>query len=504
MNTRRAAVIVIVVTLIALAPVVPHEFVSWDDNFNIVRNPHVVPPSLSGLAYVWTHEWMHLWVPLTYTVWIAIAAIKFDPHVFHAINVLGHTCAAAATLCLLRRLRFSVVASMFGALVFAIHPVQVESVAWISGLKDVLSGALCIASLLCFARGTNRKWYLTSVALYVLAMLAKPQAVALPLAGFAIDRWLHHRSPKQTLKLIAPMIVLAIPIIVIGRIAQTAVLVEHVPLWQRPFIAGEAVAFYLLKLVWPIKLGIDYGHTPQWVMQSRIGYFAWMIPLALAMLFARRGIVLLAIVVFVAALLPVLGFVPFDFQAKSTVADHYLYFAMLGVAIAVAGLCEARPKLRPLVIAIIALLSVRSFMQARTWADSRTLFTHAIAVNSDSYVAYNNLYVIAMDEQNGVEAERNARHMLALSPHQMLSTTNLAGALAMQDRFGEAEQLYREATHRWPTELDPYVGLGLVLLDQHRPADAIEAFDAALRLSPDNPQIMQLRAKAQAQQANQR
>lgn len=513
MNTRGAAVIVIVVTLIALSAVIPHQFTTWDDNYNIVQNPQVNPPSADGLAYLWTHPWMHLWVPLTYTVWIAIAAIKFDPQFFHAINLLVHVAASLATLCLLRRLRFSVTASMFGALVFAIHPVQVESVAWISGLKDVLSGALCIASLLCFARTRPENAmpsdggregsrfildpsYLASLALFLLAMLAKPQAVALPLAGFAIDRWLHNRSVKHSLKLIAPMIVLAIPIVVIGRIAQTGALVEHVPIWQRPFIAGEAIAFYLWKLVWPVKLGIDYGQTPTWVMHSRVGYFAWMIPLALAVLFAGRGIALMAIAVFVAGLLPVLGFVPFDFQAKSTVADHYLYFAMLGVAIGAAGLCETLPKLRPAMIALLVALAVRSFIQTRIWTDSRTLFTHAIAVNPDSYVAYNNLYVIAMDERNGAEAEQHARKMVALKPNDMLATTNLAGALAMQSRFGEAEQLYRAATQRWPNEVDPHVGLGLTLLDQHRPREAIDAFDAALRLAPNNPKVLQLRSTA--------
>ena len=102
-----------------------------------------------------------------------------------------------------------------------------------------------------------------------------------------------------------------------------------------------------------------------------------------------------------------------------------------------------------------------------------------------------------MDEQNGAEAEQHARNMLALKPNDMLSTTNVAGALAMQARFGEAEKLYREATQRWPNAVDPQVGLGLTLLDQHRPREAMDAFEAALRISPNNPNVLQLRAKAQ-------
>jgi tetratricopeptide (TPR) repeat protein len=238
-------------------------------------------------------------------------------------------------------------------------------------------------------------------------------------------------------------------------------------------------------------------------MSSGVGYFAWMIPVAIALL-ARHRSTLAGIAVFVAALVPVLGFVTFDFQEKSTVADHYLYLAMLGVAIAVAGGIDRAPRRAlPIFIAIVALLTARSILQTRVWTNSRSLFSHALSVNPDSFVAYNNLYVIAMDEQAGVEAEQHARRMLALKPDDMLSTTNLAGALAMQERFADAEKLYREAMQRWPDRVDPYIGLGLTLLDQDRPREALEAFDAAQRIAPENPQVVHFRANAQ-QQAIQR
>jgi hypothetical protein len=338
---------------------------------------------------------------------------------------------------------------------------------------------------------------------FLLAMLAKPQAATLPLVILTIDRFLLDRPIRRSLKTIVPMLVLAVPFIVIAKLEQPAAIVEQVSIWQRPFVAGEALAFYLWKIVWPIKLGIDYGHSPAWVMSSGVGYFAWMIPVAIALL-ARHRSTLAGIAVFVAALVPVLGFVTFDFQEKSTVADHYLYLAMLGVAIAVAGGIDRAPRRAlPIFIAIVALLTARSILQTRVWTNSRSLFSHALSVNPDSFVAYNNLYVIAMDEQAGVEAEQHARRMLAFKPDDMLSTTNLAGALAMQERFADAEKLYREAMQRWPDRVDPYIGLGLTLLDQDRPREALEAFDAAQRIAPENPQVVHLRANAQ-QQAIQR
>jgi len=261
---------------------------------------------------------------------------------------------------------------------------------------------------------------------------------------------------------------------------------------------GEALAFYVWKLLLPMWLGIDYGHSPAWVMQSGVGYFAWMISAALIIVAGATRHARASMGVFIAALLPVLGFITFDFQEKSTTADHYLYLAMLGVAIAIAAWFEqARPSLRVIFVAIVALLGVRSFLQSHTWADSRTLFTHAVTVNPYSAISYNNLYALAMDERNGAEAESHARKMLAIKPNDMLSQTNLAGALAMQERFVEAERIYRDAARHWPHRIDPHVGLGLVLMDLHRPREAIAEFDAALEIAPGTPSIVQLRAKAQ-------
>lgn len=506
------------VTLAALAPVVRHEFTTWDDNYNITDNPHVNPPGANGLKTLWTHESMHLWVPATYTAWVALAAAGYranavgadalNPWLFHAANLLVHLCAALAVLHLLRRLKFTVGAATVGAIIFATHPVQVEAVAWISGLKDVLSGLFCILSITCYAHATTRDryewwgWYGAALVAFLLALLAKPSAVALPVVILVIDRLLLDRPIKRVLAMAAPMLVLAIPFIVIGKLVQSASAVDTGPLWWRPFIAAEALAFYLSKLVFPFKLGIDYGHTPQWVMQSGVGYFAWIVAIALILIAARARHARAPIGVFVAALLPVLGFVTFDFQEKSTTADHYLYLAMLGVAIAVAGLFDrTKLSLRPIIIAIIALLGVQSFLQAQTWADSRSLFTHAVAVNPASAIAYNDLYALAMDERNGVEAESHARKMLAIKPNDILSTTNLAGALAMQERYAEAEQVYRDAMARWPDRVDPHIGLGLVLLDLHRPREALAEFDAALQIAPGTPYIVQVRAKAQQQHA---
>jgi protein O-mannosyl-transferase len=513
MNTRRAAVIVMLVTLAALAPTVRHEFTTWDDNYNITDNPHVNPPSADGVRYLWTHEWMHLWVPVTYTAWIAIAAAGYhadaigadalNPWLFHAANLLIHLGSSLVVLHLLRRLKFTVGAAMFGALIFAIHPVQVEAVAWISGLKDVLSGLLCLVSITCYVQATIRYryqwwgWYIAALIAFILAMLAKPSAVVLPVVILMIDRLLLERPMKRVLAMIAPMLALAIPFIIIGKLVQPAIAMGHVPIWWRPFIAGDALAFYLRKLIFPVKLGIDYGRSPQWVMQSGVGYFAWIVPIALIII-ARARNARASIGVFVAALLPVLGFITFDFQEKSTTADHYLYLAMLGGAIAVASLFErSKPSMQPIFIAVIALLAGRTFFQSRTWADSRTLFAHAVAVNPVSAIAYNNLYAVAMDERNGAEAESYARTMLAIKPNDMLSTTNLAGALAMQERFAEAEPLYRAAAARWPDRVDPHVGLGLVLLDLHRPLEALAEFDAALRIAPGAPNLLQLRDKAE-------
>ncbi|MDI6828380.1 MAG: hypothetical protein QME62_07855, partial [Armatimonadota bacterium] len=187
--------------------------------------------------------------------------------------------------------------------------------------------------------GGKRQTYLAAMLCFVLAMLAKPSAVAVPVTAWLLDYLILKRTLKQSIISILPWIVLSAPFIVIGKLIQPDIQVRFVPqLWQRFFVAGDALAFYLYKLIFPLSLGPDYGRTPEYVLGNWWGYATWIAPCLVALLaWTRRNKEpwFSAFCVMVASLLPILGFIPFVYQTYSTVADRYLYFPMLGFSLAI-------------------------------------------------------------------------------------------------------------------------------------------------------------------------
>jgi tetratricopeptide (TPR) repeat protein len=180
---------------------------------------------------------------------------------------------------------------------------------------------------------------------------------------------------------------------IVARLAQQ-VDVPFAPLWLRPLVAGDALAFYAGKILWPWKLCIDYGRSPAVAQDGGWIYATWLIPVAIAALLwrkPRREIIAAALLATI-CVAPVLGLASFMFQFYSTVADHYLYLAMLGPALAVAWIVANDQKYaRPVAFVVIGLFAVKSFAQTATWRDDESLFTHTLAVNEKSFVACNNL-----------------------------------------------------------------------------------------------------------------
>jgi hypothetical protein len=477
-------------------------------------------------------------VPLTYTLWGVLAGvayldqpdeqgIRLNPWVFHGASVAVHAFTALVVFELLRRLLATqdqrpatAWPAFVGALGFALHPVQVEPVAWTSGMKDVLCGLLVMIALwqyVSFAQTSatdtrqlrRRRWHYALACLaFVLAPLAKPTAMITPLLGLILDVLILRRGWRQVALALGPWFVYAIPVMLWTKAAQPALGVPVAPLWARPLIALDSLAFYMAKIALPINMGVDYGRTPIRVMHDGSLWWTWIAPvtLGLILLASRNRWLLAAGGAFVAGVAPVLGLTPFLFQYFSGVADHYLYISMLGVGLAFTSLlvsASTNPRRRRAVGSICAGLlvawSVLSFRQAGFWRDDVSLWRQAIAVNPQSFLAHNNYGVVLFRQGELALAEAMFRKSIELKSDYAISHDNLALVLIQTGREDEGIEHIAQVlklSGQMPPALRPRLDeahhlFGQVLLQRNRPREAAEHFRTALRLNPDLHQARQ-------------
>jgi hypothetical protein len=505
--------LLIVLVLIALplatfARVLGHGFVDWDDRTQLYENPDFNPPSPAKIARYWRGPHMNLYLPVTYTLWGGVSAVArdgpaLDARYFHATNLLLHVASTLLVYAILRTLAIEHVPAAIGAAVFAVHPVMVEPVAWASATYTVLSGMfalLAVHQYLRFARADaassgRSKWTplaIGTVAL-LLAMLAKPSAVVVPIITCTLDVLLVRKSLRRALPATIAWLLVALPIMIVAKIFQPAAWVEHVPLWQRPIIAADAIAFYVVKVVLPLRLGVDYGRFPAYVMTRTAWFATWLVPAALAAIAWRwrrpAPWIAASLICFVAGMGTYLGLATFDFQYWSTVADRYLYLSMLGVALAIAyALTSIRRELRPVAcgcaVVVIALLAVRSSLQTGVWRDTHTLFTHAVHVNPQSVIAHNSLGYLATRAGDANAAATHYRTVLKVKPRDGGANYNLANAHLAAGELDAAIAHYQVAVQSPPPNPLAFNNLGVALARAQQFDEAEQAFRAALRIEP--------------------
>ena len=278
-------------------------------------------------------------------------------------------------------------------------------------------------------------------------------------------------------------------------------------LWERPFIVMDSLAFYIAKILFPLQLCIDYGRNRPWLLQSGTIWYSWLLPVGLAatvfFLYRRRHKLLqpidllpaVGLLILVAAPLPVLGLVSFDFEAFSIVSDHYLYTALLGPAICVAWAVAKSP--RPFFIAVCALLTLyvaKSAVQAATWQNESTLMNHTLAVNPKSCAAYNNLANDYSRDNNLPAAGDALRRALELAPDDPSIESNLVWHYLNTNQINLAEfyarQVIKDTAYYYGSRSsfnsDAYARLIRMYVDAHRLDDAERYLDEAISRFPKN------------------
>ena len=510
---RRALLIccgLIALTVAVYSPIVHHDFVEFDDDKLIRDNASFHPVEWGKVIGYWRGPYYGGAFPVGYTLLAAIASVARDAQgvmharPFHVASVLLHAGSVVLVFLTLRRLVQQDWAAAAGAGLFAAHPLQVESVAWATNVITLLQGFFSLLAVYLYVTYAQRDFagrrdgrkgalYVAATVAFVAAMGSKPVAVTLPLVVFALDVGWIGRGARRAVAAAGVWLALAVPVMVVTRLTLESADVFVPPLWARPLVALDSLAFYLAKVVLPLGLSPDYGRSPRWLMGSPALYAAWLVPVLVgATLWAmrKRAPKLVATAfVFVAPLLPVLGLTPFHQQQYSTVTDRYMYLPLLGVAAGVAWLVARGTKPAAgaaTVTVLVAALAVWSRAEIGKWRDTETLFKTTVARNPSSLAGHTVLGLRAAQRRQYDVAVTEYRAALATDPGFPPTLYNLGNALLAQRRFDEAIDAYQAALVRDPGNPRYLNNLGVALAEAGRPEEAEQCFDAVLRTHPTN------------------
>jgi tetratricopeptide (TPR) repeat protein len=525
---RRAWMLVFALVLATLAiywPVLKFGFINYDDPDYGTDNPMVrAGLSLRGVWWALTTGCASNWHPVTWLSHLTDATI-FGANAggHHLVNVLLHAANAALLFALLRKLTGAVWRSAIVAALWAVHPLHVESVAWVSERKDVLSGLFGLLTLYFYARYASKAErraskaglpldprpstldYRLALLFFALGLMSKPMLVTWPLVMLLLDFWPLNRVSSFEFRVSSwgKLVVEKIPFfalsaascvvtVIVQRAGGAVQSVQNVPWLARLENTPVAYARYLGKTFWPVNLIVPYTHPGHWPLLWVLGGLLLLVAVSVVVVRQRRRapFLLMGWLWFVGTLVPVIGLLQVGGQSM---ADRYTYLPHIGLFIALVwGAAEAVRRWAlgvrlGVVILILGACALRAHDQLRYWRNSETLFRHALAVAPENEMAMENLGVLLLTE------DRSRPEALALlEVYARNNPTSADGAnnygLALQDagRTADAQMAYEYALRLKPDMAEAHINLATALIAAGRRAKALEHLQTALRLAPDN------------------
>lgn len=508
---RWICLILVLLTTAVFLQVTGFEFVSLDDATYVSENPNVRDGlSRTGIIWAFTTSDTGYWRPVA---WIAhmvncqLFGINAKAH--HAMNLLIHIANTLLLFGFLRQTTGSKWKSGFVAALFAIHPLHVESVAWIAELKDVLSTFFWLLTVLAFvhyAENGRLKTYLLALLIYAVGLMTKPMLVSLPVILLLIDYWPLGRltipEKKRSLKwLIAEKIpfflfagLSSLATYISSKAADMVIPVEKIAIEMRVKISLLGYTDYLKKTIWPDPLACIYPFTPNppaWQIASA-GVVLLVAFILVIRLGKKHGYGVTGLLWYFIMLLPAIGLIQFGSQQ---VADRYTYLPLVGLFIMAAwGVpdlvnsvsARALRFLPFLAGSIIIAFAVRAWFQVRTWENGVTLFQHTIRVTKDNYVAHNNLGILFADQGRLDEAIAQYQEALKIRPNFAVTQNNLANALMQKDQMDKAILHFNEALRLDPDYAEAQNNMGIAMAKQGRFDEAIDYIMTSLKANPDN------------------
>jgi tetratricopeptide (TPR) repeat protein len=536
------------VTIVLYWPATRCDFVNYDDSLYVTENPHVE----SGLTWAgvkWAFcntERAAYWAPMMWlSHQLACQLFGLNPWGHHLINILLHAVNTALVFVLLRSLTGATWRSFFVAALFGLHPLRVESVAWITERKDVLSTCFGLLTLLLYARYADQSkvqspkskvFYWLALVFFALGLMSKPMLVTWPFVMLLLDYWPLGRVAGDGWQVTSdknsgsqprgattcrveterrrerseggstfnhllfekwPFFGLAAVMSVVTFMAQkhdgSVISVKTLSLGARGGNALISYCRYLEKLFWPVDLAVFYPHPGHWPMEKVLLAGGFILGITVLLIMQRRRYPFLPMgwLWYVGTLVPMIGLVQ---AGRVAMADRFTYVPSLGVLIlAIWGVNELACRWRHRVIVLSVAGCVASILclgmtrqQLGYWRDSETLFQHAIEVTEDNYIASNGLGLALDKKGQPDEAINQYQEAIRLKPDFAEAHNNLGAVLDEIGHTDEAVNQIQEAIRLKPDYANAHHNLGIALLKQDRIDEAINQFQEVIRLKPDN------------------
>jgi Flp pilus assembly protein TadD len=507
-------------TLAVFWPATRCGFVNFDDQAYVTANAHVQTGlTLANAKWAFLHPVSANWHPLTMlSHMLDCQLFGLKPWGHHLTSVLWHALNAVLVFLWLRLATGSTWRSLVVAALFAVHPLRVESVAWVAERKDVLSAFFGLLTLIAYTRYArqfairNSQFaicYALALVCYAFSLMCKPMLVTLPFVLLLLDYWplARIRNPQSAIRNLTVLLLEKIPFLALAAVMGVVTLLiqgqngvvktmDDYPPGAR--IGNLCISYcrYLEKLFWPADLAVYYPHPGYWPLSAVLlaGVLLLGITVLFVMLRQRHPFLLVGWLWFVGMLVPVIGLVQ---VGRQSMADRYTYLPSLGMLIlTVWGVHELARRWRhhEIILAMMAIAVVAgnadlSWRQLGYWQDSGTLFRHTLSVTTDNWFAHKAYGTFLLSRGRNDDAISQFQAAIRLRPDDAEACNNLGLALLNQGRTGEAAGQFQAAIRFNPDNSEARHNLGNVLLDQGQTDEAILQFREALRLKPDDAEV---------------
>jgi tetratricopeptide (TPR) repeat protein len=508
-----ALLLIVLVTAVVWWPLLTNGFIDFDDDLYVTANAVVQQGlSLTGISWAFTTFHAANWHPLTWlSHMLDVTLFGMNPAGHHAMSLVIHTANALLLCTLLYRLTGFLGRSLCVALLFALHPLHVESVAWVAERKDLLATLFFLLTIHAYCRYVDKpslRRYLPMAALFALGLMAKQMVVTLPLLLLLLDLWpLDRLRPRESAASpgsvgIGRLVVEKLPLLVLAAAAAVMILRSHaaagalfrVDQGSLLVHSGNALLSYvkyIFLMFWPKDLALFYPFEAAAVTPVKVaaaGLLLVLVTAAAVFQRRRRPYLLCGWLWYLVTLLPVIGFFRVGGQA---LADRYTYIPLIGLFLMTGwGGAELAGKWRHGVkvatggaVVVVTILSLLTVVQLRYWQNSYDLYAHALAVVERNWLAHNNMGILLSQHNRNGEALLHFQESVRLNPRGIEGLRNLGNSLQMAGRNAEAIEAFHQAVRLYPRDPESHFRLGYAYLLAGNSDYALQEYNQLLRLN---------------------